>query len=51
MKDSNDVLEQQIAIPKAEVVSMREIPTEGWVRSKYNIPYSELPYCYAYYCQ
>jgi hypothetical protein len=44
----NDVREQQIVISEAEMVALREVPTEGWIRSKYNIPYSELPYCYSH---
>jgi len=45
--NSEDVLEQQIAISEAEMVALREFPTEGWIRSKYDIPYSKLPYCYS----
>ena len=45
-KTNNHVLEQQIAIPEVEFVQSKVEITEGWIRAKYNIPYSKLPYCY-----
>jgi len=46
MINPNDVQEQQIVISEMEFVQSKIEITEGFIRTKYNIPYSKLPYCY-----
>lgn len=45
--NKNDVSEQQIALDDEEYTLLKlDTPIESYIRSKYDIPYHKLPYCY-----